>query len=346
MRLLGCSISIVLSLIITSYGISGAVYAQLNQTEGALTCGPNEIYRDGQCVLAVDPTPVNPNLLLNFNSPTDPPNYVQGSKIVISGTVKIDPTLQHAITIQILNPEGSIVAIDQALPSSDGSYVFQLLADGPLWKSSGLYQVKAKYGVEKYSKNFNFKGQITTVEPPPPPPPPEPEPEPPKPTPEPPKPTPEPEPEPTPVCGPGTVLQNGICVPEKKPSGCLIATATFGTELAPQVQMLREIRDNAILSTSSGTSFMSGFNMIYYSFSPTVADWERESPVFREVVKAFITPMISTLTIMSLAEDGSESHVLSLGISVIALNVGMYIIAPVFIAYKINRHLKMRKQFS
>jgi peptidyl-prolyl cis-trans isomerase B (cyclophilin B) len=49
--------------------------------------------------------------------------------------------------------------------------------------------------------------------------------------------------------------------------GCLIATATYGSELAPQVQQLREIRDNMILSTESGTAFMSGFNQFYYSFS-------------------------------------------------------------------------------
>src|SRR3990172_10377659 len=35
--------------------------------------------------------------------------------------------------------------------------------------------------------------------------------------------------------------------------GCLIATATFGTELAPQVQQLRELRDNYLMKTESGT---------------------------------------------------------------------------------------------
>ena len=49
--------------------------------------------------------------------------------------------------------------------------------------------------------------------------------------------------------------------------GCLIATATFGSELAPQVQLLREIRDNTVLQTESGTIFMTGFNHFYYSFS-------------------------------------------------------------------------------
>ena len=98
--------------------------------------------------------------------------------------------------------------------------------------------------------------------------------------------------------------------------GCLIATAAFGSELAPQVQFLREVRDNTLLSTTSGATFMTGFNHIYYSFSPAVADLERENPGFREAVKLFITPMLSTLSIMALADEGSESQVLGLGISV------------------------------
>ena len=118
-------------------------------------------------------------------------------------------------------------------------------------------------------------------------------------------------------------------------SGCLIATAAYGTELAPQVQMLREIRDNTLFSTASGTAFMSGFNTLYYSFAPTVSDWERENPMFKEAVKVMITPMLSTLSIMSLADEGSEAKVLGLGISVIALNLAMYVGIPVFGILKI-----------
>ena len=58
---------------------------------------------------------------------------------------------------------------------------------------------------------------------------------------------------------------------------------------------------------------MSGFNQLYYSFSPTIADMERENPMFQEAVRAFITPMVSTLSIMTLADDGSEVEVLGLG---------------------------------
>jgi len=119
--------------------------------------------------------------------------------------------------------------------------------------------------------------------------------------------------------------------------GCLIATATFGTEFAPQVQQLREIRDNNILSTESGIVFMSGFNHLYYSFSPTIADLERESPIFKEIVKLSITPMLSTLSILNLVEINSEVEIISYGIGIILMNVGIYFAAPAIIIYKIRK---------
>ena len=110
--------------------------------------------------------------------------------------------------------------------------------------------------------------------------------------------------------------------------GCLIATAAYGSEMAPQVQLLREIRDNQLMNTESGSAFMGAFNEAYYSFSPYIADMERENPVFKEIVKAGLTPMLSSLAIMENAD--SESEVLGLGLSVIALNLGMYIGLPAF----------------
>ena len=119
--------------------------------------------------------------------------------------------------------------------------------------------------------------------------------------------------------------------------GCLIATATYGSELAPEVQKLRELRDNSLLSTESGTSFMSTFNDVYYSFSPVIADYERENPVFREMVKIVITPMITSLSILNYVDMDSEESVLGYGISLILLNVGMYVGIPVFAIIKIRK---------
>ena len=113
---------------------------------------------------------------------------------------------------------------------------------------------------------------------------------------------------------------------DSKGGGCLIATATYGSELAPQVQQLRELRDNQLLNTESGTKFMGLFNEFYYSFSPSIADYERENPVFREMVKLSLTPLLSTLSLMEYAE--SESEVLMIGISLIILNGLMYVGIP------------------
>ena len=121
--------------------------------------------------------------------------------------------------------------------------------------------------------------------------------------------------------------------------GCLIATATFGSEMAPQVQFLREIRDNTVLQTQSGTSFMTAFNTFYYTFSPTVADYERENPVFKEAVKVGLTPLLTSLTILNYVDIDTEQEMLGYGIGIIMLNIGMYFVAPavVIIALKNRR---------
>ena len=124
---------------------------------------------------------------------------------------------------------------------------------------------------------------------------------------------------------------------EEEGGGCLISTATFGSELAPQVQMLREIRDNSLLTTTSGSAFMSGFNTIYYSFSPTIADLERQSPIFQEAVKLTLTPLITSLSILNYVDMDSEAEVLGYGISLILLNIGMYFVAPAILITKLRR---------
>ena len=122
--------------------------------------------------------------------------------------------------------------------------------------------------------------------------------------------------------------------------GCLIATAAYGSELAPQVQQLRELRDNKILQTKSGASFMTAFNEFYYSFSPAIADLERENPIFKEGVKVTLAPMLTSLSILNYVEINSEQEMLGYGISLILLNIGMYAVIP---AVGIQRLYQYRK---
>lgn len=122
--------------------------------------------------------------------------------------------------------------------------------------------------------------------------------------------------------------------------GCLIATATYGSELAPQVQQLRELRDNKILQTESGKSFMNSFNEFYYSFSPIIADYERENPIFKESMKVTLTPLLTSLSLLNHVNIDSEQEMLSYGISLILLNVGMYAGIPVFGILKLYQFRK------
>lgn len=81
--------------------------------------------------------------------------------------------------------------------------------------------------------------------------------------------------------------------------GCLIATATYGSELAQDVQFLRDFRDEIVLSTFAGNRFMELFNTWYYSFSPTVASFIARHPIARESMKVLLYPLIGALQLSS-----------------------------------------------
>ena len=106
--------------------------------------------------------------------------------------------------------------------------------------------------------------------------------------------------------------------------GCLIATAAYGTELAPQVQALREYRDTTLLATGPGSAFMSAFSAAYYAFSPHVADLEREHPAFRHTAAALIAPMLHLLQVAAWADPASDASVVAHGAAAALLAAGLY----------------------
>jgi hypothetical protein len=276
---------------------------------------------------------------------TDFPAYAENSAIIISGFVKESSLSEYEqpITIMIVNSDGNIVKIAQLSLTSNNDFSTTLVAGGPLWKSGGEYTVKVNYGAQKAETTFNYAGMGAPSEP-------EPvveEPvviiEEPEPVVEEPVVIIEPEPEPEPLCGEGTVMKDGKCVAEKSGGGgCLIATAAFGSEMAPQVQFLREIRDGTVMSTQSGTAFMTGFNQFYYSFSPYVADYERENPIFKEAVKITLTPLLTSLTLLNYVDVDTEEQMLGYGIGIILLNIGMYFVAPAAVIIVIKNRIKQQ----
>ena len=140
----------------------------------------------------------------------------------------------------------------------------------------------------------------------------------------------------------GSTPQDSPAAEPPNAGGCLIATAAYGTETAPQVQALREVRDNVVLETAAGSAFMQGFNQVYYSFSPAIADMQRQNDAFNTIVRALVMPMLATLSIMSLADGSSEIGVVGLGLSVLVLNMGLYVGSPTFAGFLIHRYRKHR----
>jgi hypothetical protein len=147
------------------------------------------------------------------------------------------------------------------------------------------------------------------------------------------------EPEPVLIQEEEKQIQEEIQENNQEGGGCLIATAAFDSELSKQVQMLREVRDTKIMNTQVGAMFTSGFNQFYYSFSPAIADMERQSPLFKEIVKITITPLLATLSLLNNIDIDSEIEMLGTGIGIISLNVGFYFVIPAVVAIKIKRKL-------
>jgi streptogramin lyase len=82
-------------------------------------------------------------------------------------------------------------------------------------------------------------------------------------------------------------------------SPCVIATATFGSELAREVQFLRSFRDQQIMNTFAGSNFMVAFNAWYYSFSPAIAQYEYSHATVRTMIKVALYPLIGVLHLAS-----------------------------------------------
>jgi len=303
--------------------------------------------------------------------------YVNGNKVVITGQIPIkdfDPTQAKTIKFSITSPENEIIIAGEFMPQLDGSFRYDTFAMDTIWKTDGDYIFNFNFksitsdliifydNTEFQNLNLQINAGDKVAEPVVTPPvvtPPVVTPPvvtPPVVTPPvvtPPVVTPPVVTPPVveqkivekiiPKCGTGTESVNGICqviqtsLKSDNGGGCLIATATYDSEMSNEVQQLRELRDNQLLQTESGKQFMGMFNDIYYSFSPIIADYERENPLFKQIVKLAITPMISTLSLMENAN--SESEVLGLGLSVIMLNLGMYLAVPAVVIVGIRKKI-------
>jgi len=70
--------------------------------------------------------------------------------------------------------------------------------------------------------------------------------------------------------------------------GCFIATAAYGSYLHPKVMVLRNFRDNYLLTNEAGRLFVS----LYYKYSPAIADLVRQNDTARLLVRVMLAPLI------------------------------------------------------
>ncbi len=70
--------------------------------------------------------------------------------------------------------------------------------------------------------------------------------------------------------------------------GCFIATAAYGADWHAEVQALRDFRDRYLLGNAAGRWFVAR----YYELSPSAADYIREHPILKPLVRFMLTPLV------------------------------------------------------
>jgi len=91
---------------------------------------------------------------------------------------------------------------------------------------------------------------------------------------------------------------------KKKPGGCFVATATYGTPFAGEIRVLRDFRDKILYGGQMGLSFVK----FYYSVSPTLANFIER----RDALRSILRRMLGTIThICAILLKGKSRYQLS-----------------------------------
>ena len=234
---------------------------------------------------------------------TDRPQYLQGGTVNISGKVldsQNNPVAGATVSIQVGDPP---MHIDLVYSDNSGAYLDSFIL--PTSAAPGPYTVYASVGKAGYSSSqgqtqFTILPQTTVTS--------------------------------TSSSSSSTSSSSSSSQSSGPPSQCFIATATYGSEIAPEVALLRYFRDAQVLRTSAGRSFMQAFNAFYYSFSPQVASFISANGIVRSSMKVILYPLIGILffssKIFQILSFNAELSITISGI-IAALGIGAVYIGPI-----------------
>ena len=131
----------------------------------------------------------------------------------------------------------------------------------------------------------------------------------------------------------GNLEREAVLTLEVAEKRCVIATATYGSELSEEVRLIRTFRDEVVLASYSGRRFYDLFNVLYYSWSPQAAKLVSSDERLRTAVRVALYPLLGALAIAarvaSLAAYNPEAAAYLAG-TVSAALIGAFYLAPPF----------------
>ena len=121
----------------------------------------------------------------------------------------------------------------------------------------------------------------------------------------------------------GTTLQFSTDKSSTPPpsGGCFIATAAYGTPMAEEIQILREFRDEYLLTNPVGKGLVN----FYYQVSPPIAEFITEHPSLKPIVRAGLLPAVAMSTLAVNATMPDKAVMVSLLVLVLVVALATWV---------------------
>ena len=111
---------------------------------------------------------------------------------------------------------------------------------------------------------------------------------------------------------------------------CFIATAAHGTPMAKEIEILRDFRDDYLLTNPLGQGLVD----IYHGISPPIADFISDHPSLKPIVRAGLLPAVAMSTVVAGATVGEKMAI-----------VGLLVLIPTALAIWVIRRCRRDLQY-